>query len=422
MPDRPRLYFDNAATSSPKPPAVIEAMVDYATRLGGSPGRGAYHEAREAGRLVDRCRRRICEFVNGESPEHVVFTLNTSDALNMAIRGIVGPALDEGRTAHIVTTELDHNSVLRPLNALIERTGGRVSQTRVAVDERTGCVRAEVVRRAIRSRSDTVLVAINHASNVTGVIQPAAEIGRVCRGEGVLFLLDAAQSLGHVPVDVQALGVDLLAFPGHKGLMGPPGTGGLYIRPGVEESLQTSREGGTGSRSDLDVQPHTMPDKYEPGSVNAMGIIGLSEGVRFLSEFRFAGKTGIDAVRAHEVGLIEAMLGELGFGEAKNAAGLSHDSPTVHGLTLHGPTDPAQRVGVFAFTIDGLDAHEAAGIMESEFGVLTRAGIHCAPLAHRALGSSGALRLSLGPFLTVDDVRHATGALKEVAASVRVGL
>lgn len=417
-----RLYFDNAATSSPKPPAVVEAMVDYATRLGGSPGRGAYLEAREAGRLVDRCRARIRDIVNGESAEHVVFTLNTSDALNSAIRGVVGPALDGGRTAHVVTTELDHNSVLRPLNALIERSGGRVSQTRIAVDERTGCVRAEDVRAAIRSRPDTALVAINHASNVTGVIQPAAEIGAVCRGEGVPFLLDAAQSLGHLPVDVRELGVDLLAFPGHKGLMGPPGTGGLYIRPGMEESLRTCREGGTGSRSDLDLQPETMPDKYEPGSVNAMGIIGLSEGVRFLNEFRFAGKTGIDAVRAHEVALMEVMLGELGFGETRSAAGLSHDSPTVPGLTLHGPAEPAARVGVFTFSIDGLDAHEAAGVLESEFGVLTRAGIHCAPLAHRALGSSGALRLSLGPFLTVDDVRHAAGSLKEIAASVRVGL
>ncbi|HBS28624.1 MAG TPA: hypothetical protein DEB06_04035 [Phycisphaerales bacterium] len=431
MTPMPRLYFDNAATSSPKPQAVIDAMVDYATRLGGSPGRGSYFEAREAARLVRRCRERINDLVNGEDPDHIIFTLNTSDALNLAIRGVVLGVLesDPRATAHIVTTELDHNSVLRPLNALIERHPGRLAQTRVPADPATGRVDPDDIRRAVGARSDTVLVALNHASNVTGVIQPAAEVGAVCRAQGVLFLLDAAQSLGHLPVDVRALGADLLAFPGHKGLLGPSGTGGLSIRPGVELRLATVREGGTGSQSDLDVQPETMPDKYEPGSVNAMGLIGLSEGVQFLNEFRFAGLVGIAALRAHEVALMHELLSTLGFiptpsppggGLGRGTPALARESGSIPGLTLHGPLDPSRRVGVFTFSIDGLDPHEAAAILESEFGVLARAGIHCAPLAHRALGSTGALRLSLGPFLTVDDVRHAAGALRELAASTRV--
>lgn len=420
----PRLYLDNAATSSPKPPGVIEAMVDYATRLGGSPGRGAYYEAREAGRLVALCRRRIATLLNTDSPDHIIFTLNTSDALNLAIRGVLQPHLDDAGPAHVVTTEFDHNSVLRPLNTLIERTRGRIAQTLVPPDPATGTVRPDDIRRAIRSRPDTRLVVINHAGNVTGAIQPAEEIARVCRDEGVLFLLDAAQSLGHIPVDMRAIGADLIAFPGHKGLLGPSGTGGLAIRHGVEHDLATLREGGTGSRSELDVQPDSLPDKYEPGSPNAIGLIGLSEGVRYLLDFTHADLRGIDAVRAHERELIALFLAELGFERTSHDAGsLSARSPALPALTLHGPTDPDQRVGVFTITIDGYDPHELAALLESEFAILARAGIHCAPLAHRALGTSddarslGAVRLSLGPFITDADIRRTTDALRLLAGA-----
>ncbi len=399
-----RLYLDNAATSSPKPPAMLAAMVDYVQRLGGSPGRGAYHEAREAGRLVDECRARICTLIGARDPDHVIFTLNTSDALNLAIKGMVEGALAEGRErVHIITTDMDHNSVLRPLNALSERTGERVAHTRIEADARTQRVDPEAIRRAIEGNPGTLLVALNHASNVTGTIQDARAIGAICREAGVCFLLDAAQSLGHIPVDVDDLSVDLLAFPGHKGLLGPSGTGGLWIRPGMERRVATLREGGTGSRSEDDVQPEALPDKYEPGSPNAMGIIGLGEGVRFLLEFEHAGLRGIEAIRAHERELMGAFLEGI---------------EGVEGLTLFGPRDVDGRVGVFTIAIEGLGAHECSAILESEFGVLTRAGIHCAPGAHETIGTtdqSGAVRLSLGPFLTVEDVRYAAGALVEVA-------
>lgn len=396
-----RLYLDNAATSFPKPPGVAEAMARFMASNGASP-RGRFAEAREAGALVHRCRERICELIGGESPEHIIFTLNTSDALNLAIHGVVRPRLRAGERPHVVATWYDHNSVLRPYNALVAEG---VEQTRVECDPRTGLVDPEDVRRAIRAGGGrTVLVAANHASNVTGVVQPAAEIGRVCREEGVLFLLDAAQSLGHMPVNVREIGADLLAFPGHKGLLGPTGTGGLYIRPGVEKLLEPVRQGGTGSRSEEDVQPSMMPDRYEPGSHNTVGIIGLSEGVAWLLE------RGVEAVRRHEEELIAAVL--------EACDGLPR------GMRLLGPREVGGRVGVFSFVHESMSPTEIADGLERDFGVLCRAGLHCAPLAHRSLGTAppggaGAVRLSVGPFVTVEDVRFAMRALGEVGGGRR---
>ncbi|MDX2116273.1 MAG: aminotransferase class V-fold PLP-dependent enzyme [Planctomycetota bacterium] len=406
--DRSRHYFDNAATSSPKPPAVLRAMSDYADRLGGSPGRGAYHESVEAGRLMQRCRTRINALIGGAGPDQVVFALNTSDALNTAIKGLLLPPLarDPRATVHAVTTWLDHNSVLRPLNALAALFPGRVRVTRVRPDPATGVVDPDEIARAVRSDAETRLVAVNHASNVTGIVQPVRAIGAACRELGVPFLVDAAQSLGHIPVDVRADSVDLLAFPGHKGLLGPTGTGGLYIRPGMERHVAPLREGGTGSRSELDVHPETMPDRYEPGSQNAIGIIGLSEGVEFLRTFEQQSHKGVPAVRAHELELIEAFRPAL----------------EIPGLRLLGPDVPAaSRVGVFTFAHEALDPHAIAMLLESEFGVLTRAGLHCAPLAHRLHAAQddeigGGVRFSVGPFLTVDDVRFAVSALRQVCA------
>ena len=248
--------MDNAATSFPKPPGVLEAMTRYATELGASPGRGAYAEAREAGRLMLECRQRLCRLIGADEskPEHIIFTLNTTDALNLAIRGILlHPRCRSGK-AHIITTWLDHNSVLRPYNALADQIG--VEQTRVACDPQTGLVDPNDIRRAVRP--ETCLIAVVHGSNVTGTLQPVREIGRIAREHDIAFVVDAAQSMGHVPIDVEADCIDLLAFPGHKGLLGPLGTGGLYIRPGIESRLVTSREGGTGSRSEMDSQPEDL--------------------------------------------------------------------------------------------------------------------------------------------------------------------
>jgi cysteine desulfurase family protein len=388
--------MDNAATSFPKPPGVLAAMVRYATELGASAGRGAYHEAVETGRLIAECRRRLSKLFHGQDPDHFVFTLNCSDALNLAIKGLVLNAPHATlATPHAICTHIDHNSILRPLNALAERCS--MEQTRIAVDSRSGLVDPDEVRRAIRP--NTRFVAITHASNVTGTVQPIREIGMICRERGVLLVVDAAQSAGHLPIDVQADFVDLLAAPGHKGLLGPLGTGLLYIRPGVEKLLAPLREGGTGSVSEQDRQPEFMPDKYEPGSHNAIGIIGLSEGVRWVLE------RGIEAIAAHERDLTRTFIEGVG---------------DVDGLTYYGPRGVRDRCGVFSVRIDGFEPYELAAILESNYGVLTRPGIHCAPLAHECFGTSalgGTTRLSFGPFLSVQDVKYATDALAEIAGN-----
>lgn len=390
-----RIYLDNAATSFPKPPAVAQAMMRFATELGASPGRGAYAEAREAGRLLQQCRERLCRLFSGHDPRHVIFTLNTSDALNLAIRGILlHPAV--GAAPHVITTQLDHNSVLRPFNALA--ASQHIRQTRLACDGVTGLVDPDELRRAIRP--DTRLIAVVHGSNVSGTLQPIRELGRIAREHDIPFLVDAAQTLGHVPVDVQEDCIDLLAFPGHKGLLGPLGTGGLYIRPGIEKRMVTVREGGTGSASELDTQPEFLPDRFEPGSHNAIGIIGLSEGVQWILD------SGVQKLWAHEQDLCRTMI-----------EGLS-DAAGTPGLSFLGPQGIRNRCGVFSVRIERFDSpHPLSEILETRYGILTRSGIHCAPGAHQTFDThrlGGATRLSLGPFLNTQDVLFACDALAQV--------
>ncbi|MEM7624764.1 MAG: aminotransferase class V-fold PLP-dependent enzyme [Planctomycetota bacterium] len=397
MPPTRRLYLDNAATSFPKPPCVLEAMNHYATHLGASPGRGAYTEAREAGDLLAQCRQRINTLLRGQSPDHVVFTLNTSDALNLAIHGLIHP---QAKRRHVVTCHLDHNSVLRPFNALVERNVA--TQTRVTCDPLTGRVDPEDIRDAITP--DTGLVAIVHGSNVTGTLQPIREIGAICRERAVPFLVDAAQTAGHVPIDVQQDHIDLLAAPGHKSLLGPLGTGFLYIRPGVEHMMCTVREGGTGSVSELDVQPDFMPDRFEPGSHNTPGIIGLNAAVGWILE------QTVDKLWAHDRALTETMIDGL------------HDAASLPGLELIGPQGVKHRCGVFSLRIDHPDGLydqpiALAEALEQRYGILTRAGIHCAPLAHQTVGTAergGTTRLSFGPFVTPQDVKYACDALAQL--------
>jgi cysteine desulfurase family protein len=386
-----RLYIDNAATSFPKPRSVLDAMTRYATEIGASAGRGGYAEAVETGNLINQCRQRINQLINGQSPDHVIFTLNCSDGLNLAIRGLIDPS----ESNHAICTHIDHNSILRPLNELASR--GWLAQTRVPVDGQTGLVDPEAIRKAIRP--ETRFIAITHASNVTGTLQPIRLIGAIARERGIPLIVDAAQSIGHTPIDVQADGIDLLAAPGHKALLGPLGTGFLYIRPGLETTLRTCREGGTGSVSELDTQPDFMPDRFETGSQNAIGIIGLSEGVKWLLD------RTIDKVAADELDQVRVFL-----------EGISN----VEGLSSFGPQGVRHRVGVFSVRIEGLDPQELSSILEIHYGILTRAGIHCAPLAHETIGTrelGGTTRFSFGPFLTKQDIKFATDALAEVAMS-----
>ncbi len=384
-----RLYMDNAATSFPKPESVLSAMTDYAMQLGASAGRGAYAEALETGKLISLCRSRLSALFNGEDPNHLIFTLNCTDALNLAIHGLV-----QEKSTHCICSHIDHNSILRPLNAL--QDAGVIEQTRVPVDAATGLVDPQDIRQAIRR--DTRFIAITHASNVTGTVQPIREIGKIAREHGIPLIVDAAQSAGHLPIDVQADNIDLLAAPGHKGLLGPLGTGFLYIRPGIEKILSPIRQGGTGSVSEHDRQPDFLPDKFEPGSHNAIGIAGLSAGVAWVQN------QTIEKLHAHELDLIRTFI-----------EGVSD----IEGLTYFGPQGVRNRLGVFSVRIEGFNPMDLSAALETEFGILTRPGLHCAPLIHEALGTTaqgGTTRLSFGPFLSKQDVKFATDALAQIAA------
>jgi cysteine desulfurase family protein len=383
-----RIYLDNAATSWPKPETVYLAVDRYQRESGAAVGRGAYREAVEVERLVSRVRQGIAELIGAGDSKRIAFAVNCTAALNLAIHGL----LQSGD--HVVTSCVEHNSVLRPLRHLAE--AGVIHVTWVGCNEK-GIIDPDDVRRAISSH--TRLVAISHASNVTGAIQPVAEIGRIAREHDVFLLLDAAQTAGHLPIDVEAIGVHLLAASGHKGLLGPLGTGFLYVASGVETRLNCIVQGGTGTTSEVDRQPETLPDKYEAGNLNAPGLVGLEAAVRYIAE------RGQETLLAHERKLTIQLI-----------QGLRQ----IEGLRLYGPMETADRLGVVSVTLDGYDPQELAAMLDSAYRIQARAGLHCAPRMHRALGTletGGTLRLSVGPFNTAAQIAAVIDALSEVAAS-----
>lgn len=391
MPER--VYLDNAATSWPKPEAVYRAVETCMRDVGAAAGRGSYRDAITAGEIVEDARRAIAALLGARQPKQIVFTANGTDSLNTAIHGVLGH-----RPGHVITTVVEHNSVLRPLR-MLERSG-QIEVTRVGCDS-TGVVDPDDIRRAVHSH--TKLVVLTHASNVTGALQPAAEVARIAREAGVLFLLDAAQTVGDLPLEVEQLGVDLLAAPGHKGLLGPLGTGILYLREGVERHVDSLRQGGTGSHSEDDSQPETMPDKYESGNLNVPGLAGLAAGAKWLMS------KGLNAVRQHVLAASERLR-----------SGLAE----IDGVRVHGPTAAEARVGIVSITLEGLDPQELAATLDSAYRVQVRSGLHCAPLMHRALGTldkGGTVRFSLGALSALTDAHTAVMAVSEIAAALKTG-
>jgi len=383
----PRIYLDNAATSWPKPDAVYDAVDRFQREIGAPNGRSGYREAQAANRTIERTRQLVAELLGVDDSSHIVFGFNGTDVLNIAIRGVVRPG------DHVVTTVCDHNSVLRPLTDLHE--AANVFITYVPCDGE-GYISPDDVRGAIQP--NTRLVAVNHASNVTGAIQPIDEIGCRVRETDALYLVDAAQSLGHVPIDVRKFEVDLLASPGHKGLLGPPGTGVLYIRPGLENELGPFRCGGTGTQSDEDRQPDILPFKFEPGIHNAPGLAGLGAAVSFLLD------TTIDGVHIRH--------GEI---TAKLLDGLH----AIDGVTIHGPQSNRNRTSVISITVDGYDPQELAAILDASQNIQCRAGFQCAPRMHEALGTAargGTLRLSPGYFTTNEQIKTVLKTLEKIVS------
>ena len=379
-----RIYLDNAATSWPKPEAVYRAVDDYQRRLGAPAGRGAYAEAAETERIVGSCRKLLAQIIGAADPSRIIFTSNGTDSLNLALHGLLKPG------DHVVTSVCEHNSVLRPLQFLREHRG--VATTYLACDGQ-GYVNPADVQKALTPR--TRMIALLHASNVTGAIQPVEEVGKIATAFGAHYLVDAAQSLGYLPVDVGRMGCHLLAAPGHKGLLGPLGTGMLYVAPGIENDLLPLKQGGTGTRSDEDVQPRTLPDRYESGNLNVAGIVGLEAGVKHL----LSGAPHADL--------------------AKLTARLLEGLGQIRGVTLYGPRTANGRVGVVSLNVAGYDPQELAALLDANWSIQTRAGIHCAPRMHQALGTSpaGTLRLSIGHFTTTAEIDAAIQALGEVAGT-----
>jgi len=377
------IYFDNAATTWPKPKETIRAMVAYAEEVGGSPGRSGHRRAVMAGRIIFEAREALAEIFGCDDPFRIVFAKNATEAINTAILGLLEPG------DHVVVSSLEHNSVMRPLRHL-EKRGLRLTVVPPGPD---GVVEPDRIEDALGA--DTRLICLTHASNVTGQIQPAASVGEIARRRGVLFLLDAAQTAGAVPIDVREARVDLMAFSGHKSLFGPQGTGGLYIGEGVEELLRPLIYGGTGSRSEFEAQPDFLPDKYESGTPNTIGIAGLGAGVRFvLSE-------GIRRIREREEELTGRFL-----------AGLA----AIPGVRVHGPQDASSRTAVVSFTLEGVSPSEAAMTLEEEFGILCRPGLHCAPSAHRTIGTfpAGTVRFGFGYFNTDEEIDRGLEALRKI--------
>ena len=377
------LYFDNAATSWPKPEATPAAMDRYLREIGGSPGRSAHRLSLEAGRIILEAREAVAKLLGADDPFRIVFTKNATEALNIAFRGLLKPG------DHVVTSSMEHNSVMRPLRAL---EAGGVAVSVIPCSSRGELDPADIPPMI---RPNTRAIILTHASNVTGTILPVGEAGRIARERGLLLIVDAAQTAGAVPIAVEEMGIDLLAFTGHKALYGPPGTGGLYIKKGIETQIGPLMTGGTGSRSEFEEQPEFLPDKFESGTPNTVGLAGLGAGVSWILA------RGVDTIRAREELLTARFIGGL---------------REIPGVTLMGPVDPSSRTAVVSFNIAGLMPSEAALELDQRFAIMSRPGLHCAPAAHRTIGTfpRGTLRFGFGFFNTEEEIDTALGAIRNL--------
>jgi cysteine desulfurase family protein len=379
------IYLDNAATSWPKPEIVYRTMDDFLRTKGGNPGRGSNSMALAARETVEETRRLVARLINAPETNRVIFTLNCTDALNLGLKGLLKPG------DHVITDSIGHNSLVRPLKKL-EAHGVKV--TRLSPSPDTGVISAGDIETAITRA--TKLVAVTHASNVNGIIQPVEEYGSVARKHKIAFMVDAAQTAGKFPINVETSNIDLLAFSGHKGLFGPPGTGVLYLSNRV--NLDSVREGGTGSFSEQEEQPDILPDKYESGTLNSVGISGLGAGLKFIFD------EGLEKIAAHEK-----------FLAAKLIAGLRN----IPGVTLYLPKDLSRMVPVVSFNIKGYQPGEVGTILDQAFDTKVRAGLQCAPVAHKTLGTfpSGTVRISPGYLNVAEEIELTVKAVERIAGS-----
>jgi cysteine desulfurase / selenocysteine lyase len=380
------IYLDNAATSWPKPPEVITAMTDVLNHAGGNPGRSGHRLSIAAARVVYEARETIANFFNLGDPLRVVFTNNATHAVNIVVHGLLKPG------DSVVTSSMEHNAVMRPLRNM-EKRGVKLNIVQCADD---GTLNPANVADLVSSK--TRLVIIVHASNVTGTISPIAEIARIVHKAGSLLLVDAAQTAGTLPVDMSILGADFIAFTGHKGLQGPPGIGGLLISSRCDTShLESLMQGGTGSESEYEEQPGALPDKYESGTANLVGIAGLLAGIQWVE------KNSVDEIRSHENKLTKLLI-----------EGLS----VIPNLRIFGTLDPNSCTSIVSFKAVGKRVSEIGFRLDEEHDIMTRVGLHCAPVAHRTIGSypEGTVRLAPGIFTTLEDIDKTLRAINDIVS------
>jgi len=377
------IYLDNGATSFPKPEEVYTFMDHFFRHYGVNPGRSGYDLCMEAGLVVEDTRKMLTEFFNGTDPNRLCFSYNSTDALNLIISGMLRPG------EHAISTTIEHNSVLRPLHHL-SLQGVEVDLVPFGPD---GFVDPGEIRA--RFRPNTRLVIVNHASNVIGTVQPIAAIGRLCREAGIPFAVDTSQSAGKIPVDMEAQFLDVVAFTGHKSLLGPTGIGGLYVREGIE--IRHSRAGGTGVRSAVKTHLDEYPYRLEYGTPNVLGIGGIHAGLKWV-----LGR-GLEAIHRHEMDLLRLLRDGL------------RDIP---GIILYCQEDLADHIAVLAFNLEGMDASDVGTMLDVDHGIACRTGLHCAPLVHEQMGTDklhGAVRFGIGPFNTEEHIKTAVGAVAEIA-------
>jgi cysteine desulfurase family protein len=381
------VYFDSAATTRQKPPQVLKAVVDYAQNVGVSHGRGTYRSGIQANELIFSTRSALAQLFHIQRMDRILYMKNITEAINTALKGF----LKEGD--HVVLSGMEHNAVIRPLNKLKATRG--IDYTLVAANN-AGRLNPYDFEQAFKE--NTKVVCLTHASNVIGTLTPVAEVGALCAKRNIAFLVDTAQTAGAVPIDMKAMNIDFLAFTGHKGLMGPPGTGGLAVS--AKWNLDSFIEGGTGSNSDKEEQPQQWPDKFESGTQNYWGLAGLKAGVDFLL------KTSVQAVRRKEAALTKMFLTE-----ASKLKGIK-----IYGLAAGAEED---RVGVVSLNIQGRDPSELSFELDEKYGIMTRSGLHCAPLAHKTIGTYpiGTVRFSFGYYNTDKEVEKAIKALKAITGS-----
>lgn len=376
------IYFDNAATSFPKPQVVYDQIMDSMMNYGANPGRSGHKMALKASRGIFGARNSLSKLFNIEDPLDIIFTFNCTESLNIAIKGVLKPG------DHVITTSMEHNSLLRPI-VYLEKLG--IEHTIVWGDPMG---RIDPAHIEAEIKENTKLIATTHISNLTGTIMDIDAIGEIAKKNKVLYLVDAAQSAGVYDIDLENTNIDMLAFPGHKGLLGPQGTGGLYIKKGIE--IDEIFQGGTGSVSDLLSQPTQMPDKFESGTANTSGLIGLGSGVEYIRDI------GIENIRKKELELTEYFMEQV---------------KKIQGIKIYGPEDISEHAPVVALNIGDADSSEISYILNEGYDIGVRPGLHCAPLAHKTIGTfdQGAVRFSFGYENTHEEIELGIKALREIA-------